>query len=684
MPRLSSIARGLAPEPIQPTLAIALALAPRNIRAEAVIVPVLALLLVAACTETTGTSAGNLPISSPATHQPVGALSPGYLEVWPGGPLLPDNQTSRHFAADFVRWRATWSRQAPRVAPTFAMVQAAAVASFGDRRWPYDINSSGVVTGMDYSVGSAPVLWPAGSTTAVPLAFPTPPAGLSNLGTAAIAINDGGQVAGYMYASDPMLGRGGRWIVRWDAGTPVLLPQVDGSDVAVGIAADGSILGYTFDGPEAIRVWREGSVETIGSGHPFAISPNGEYVVAALEGVGPSRWRRGIGWTTLAAPAGHPTVFARDVTDDGTVVGGAIDPTRSVNSTVPVLWAPDGTPTALVLPADALFGYAIAVRGDGTVLATHGISQPPYMRASLWRGGDWSTLPVPSLPATQWYFQFGALAEHGDEAVGVWENFDVLNVVRGVRWSFSFADAGATPTGSGITVEPEDGNGATPVALTFSMVTGGGTTTVASSSQGSPPPTGFRLGQPPRYYELTTTASYTGPVTVCILYEPAEFSRPALLRLFHDDGSGWADVTTSNDVTGRICGMVTTLSPFALFESRYMLSGLQAPVDNPPTVNTVRAGSGVPVKFSLGGNWGLDVLARGFPRTASTTCDVLAPSDPIEQTVTAGQSQLQYDPVAGSYTYVWKTDKTWAGYCRILTLRFVDGQELAAKFKFTR
>jgi hypothetical protein len=33
---------------------------------------------------------------------------------------------------------------------------------------------------------------------------------------------------------------------------------------------------------------------------------------------------------------------------------------------------------------------------------------------------------------------------------------------------------------------------------------------------------------------------------------------------------------------------------------------------------------------------------------------------------------------------VWKTDKAWAGQCRELQLRFVDGRTETANFRFTR
>ena len=66
------------------------------------------------------------------------------------------------------------------------------------------------------------------------------------------------------------------------------------------------------------------------------------------------------------------------------------------------------------------------------------------------------------------------------------------------------------------------------------------------------------------------------------------------------------------------------------------------------------------------------------------TCDTSAPRDGVEQTVTAGVSSLTYDPIAGIYTYVWKTDKAWLGSCRQLDLELGDGTHHLALFKFGR
>jgi predicted extracellular nuclease len=112
----------------------------------------------------------------------------------------------------------------------------------------------------------------------------------------------------------------------------------------------------------------------------------------------------------------------------------------------------------------------------------------------------------------------------------------------------------------------------------------------------------------------------------------------------------------------------------------YPFSGYQAPVDNSPVVNLVKAGASVPVKFSLGGNLGLSVLFR-TPTSTGFACDSGAALDTLE-TEAAGSSGLTYDPVTNTYTYVWKTLKAWAGTCRELDLTFDDGTYRVADFRF--
>jgi hypothetical protein len=113
-------------------------------------------------------------------------------------------------------------------------------------------------------------------------------------------------------------------------------------------------------------------------------------------------------------------------------------------------------------------------------------------------------------------------------------------------------------------------------------------------------------------------------------------------------------------------------------------NGFFAPVDNLPMLNQAKAGATIPVKFSLGSNYGLTIFASGSPSFTQTACSSGDPVASVETSVSAGQSGLSYDADSGQYTYVWKTDRQWAGKCGTLTLSFIDGSQHTANFKFTR
>jgi hypothetical protein len=119
--------------------------------------------------------------------------------------------------------------------------------------------------------------------------------------------------------------------------------------------------------------------------------------------------------------------------------------------------------------------------------------------------------------------------------------------------------------------------------------------------------------------------------------------------------------------------------------------GFFRPVDPLPTYNLVKAGSSVPIKFSLDGapvpgsntGQGLSIFASA-PASAPITCNSTADVDAVEETGTAGNSSLTYDATADQYVYVWKTEKAWANSCRQFALKLADGTTQRANFKFAK
>jgi CSLREA domain-containing protein len=122
-----------------------------------------------------------------------------------------------------------------------------------------------------------------------------------------------------------------------------------------------------------------------------------------------------------------------------------------------------------------------------------------------------------------------------------------------------------------------------PATLTFDTIITPGTSSLVIGTNGSPAPVGFLPSNPAMYYDLATTAEFSGPVQVCIAYEAAAFTREPSLRLFRFAGS-WVDVTESLDAASHtICGRDSALSTFAIFQQNLA-----------PTVDTI-GGPAAPV-----------------------------------------------------------------------------------------
>lgn len=124
-----------------------------------------------------------------------------------------------------------------------------------------------------------------------------------------------------------------------------------------------------------------------------------------------------------------------------------------------------------------------------------------------------------------------------------------------------------TPAGASTTAFPFE---VTTVEVGFPEGTGAGSTSTTVSTTG-PVPEGFTLaGESAQvYYHLDSTAVPGGPVTVCVDYDPANIPDPPPYLYHHELVEGtagqyrWVDITTSR-TSGRVCGVTTSFSPFAL------------------------------------------------------------------------------------------------------------------------
>jgi len=84
-------------------------------------------------------------------------------------------------------------------------------------------------------------------------------------------------------------------------------------------------------------------------------------------------------------------------------------------------------------------------------------------------------------------------------------------------------------------------------------------------------------------------------------------------------------------------------------------------------VNPATAGRTIPVRFRLGGDFGLGILGGGTRVSGGTDCDSGAPVELVEET--------------GARTFWGRRRGAWAGSCRQLVVRFADGTTQTALFR---
>jgi hypothetical protein len=116
----------------------------------------------------------------------------------------------------------------------------------------------------------------------------------------------------------------------------------------------------------------------------------------------------------------------------------------------------------------------------------------------------------------------------------------------------------------------------------------------------------------------------------------------------------------------------------------YGFSGFLAPINNPPTVNTGKAGKTYPVKWQLkdtsGAFVGTLAAVRSIKYKAVSCTSLSSSTDPIE-TAASGGSALRYDSTANQYVYNWQTPS--APGCYELDVALNDDTTQVADFKLS-
>ncbi len=114
------------------------------------------------------------------------------------------------------------------------------------------------------------------------------------------------------------------------------------------------------------------------------------------------------------------------------------------------------------------------------------------------------------------------------------------------------------------------------IQVVFGEIQQSGVTTVVEEDAGPPPPPGYQMFPPNPiapaiYYNINTSALYSGEIEVCLPYSEGQVNgSESLLRMFHYQGDAWRDVTTTVDIDGNVvCGRTTSLSGGVRFPLRH-------------------------------------------------------------------------------------------------------------------
>lgn len=200
--------------------------------------------------------------------------------------------------------------------------------------------------------------------------------------------------------------------------------------------------------------------------------------------------------------------------------------TNGSGNEVTPAFSPDGARIAFGNTAAGTNGGTYTVRIDGTELTR-----------------------LPGTNSTDAFFSFAPQADSDGDGIG-----DVCDTSVSVN----------TPTGANVAVQS---GGA---IVSFSNVSGQGNTSFTPiTPDPSSLPSGYALCPTCAAYEITTTAVYTPPITVCLSVPAAVPQTDYInLKLLHGENGVFVDRTSSRFTDGDgqrfVCGATNSLSPFVL------------------------------------------------------------------------------------------------------------------------
>jgi hypothetical protein len=135
----------------------------------------------------------------------------------------------------------------------------------------------------------------------------------------------------------------------------------------------------------------------------------------------------------------------------------------------------------------------------------------------------------------------------------------------------------------------------------------------------------------------------------------------------------------ATDMAGNVGGTTITYTIKA-----WTLKGFYQPTDKLPTINTVKNGATIPLKWQVFKDSAMtmeitDVAAIKSVASKEVSCSS-APTDAIEEIVTTGGTVLRYDTTAHQYIDNWKTPAK-PGKCFDVFMYTQDGSFLNARFQ---
>jgi CSLREA domain-containing protein len=202
---------------------------------------------------------------------------------------------------------------------------------------------------------------------------------------------------------------------------------------------------------------------------------------------------------------------------------------------------------------------------------------------------------------------------------------------------------------------------------------------LVTSLEASSTPSSIAIGKPldkgTYLVKQPAAATYTcsGPAGIASCAGPVASGQP-----FDTSSVGAKTFTvTATDLVGKSATAAATYSVVYDYAPVFPLSTV--------VLTPWQAGLPVPVSFKLKGNFGLGVVAPGYPKSTRIPCDTVAvPQDGTDPTSTALNLGLKYVPLLDAYVYAWATQSSWAGTCRQLVLKLNDGTIHRSSFKFSQ